>query len=199
MQRTVRVASTGRATSHSVTSVPRLSMLRGAVFQIGSTRLTGAVRAAIHGRALFQAMADDWNIAMGAAWSHRANRTFEAVEGVGAAALGELEGLVIIVSAGITTCHGSLLCTVRMLEGAADAGCARQRVTVSRFGIVLFTFANDQGGVVLGFEQAAFDPLRVRVAVKLSGTVVFVTLRALRFLSVGFFQPLLGVARNIAL
>src|SRR5437667_9182507 len=68
-------------------------------------RLLGAVVAAVKCTLRLQPVADDAAAAVLAAWGEFLDGTLEAVEGVGLAVLDDLEGLVVIVSAGIAAGH----------------------------------------------------------------------------------------------
>lgn len=69
----------------------------------------GAVRTAVKLSVGFDAMPDDAALAMIAAGCHCMNSALEAVEGHFARALNDLEGLVVIVSADVTSGHRVLL------------------------------------------------------------------------------------------
>lgn len=61
--------------------------------------------AAEEGALLLEAVTDDTDAAMRAGRRQRMDRAFEAVEGVGLAALDHLKRLVVIVPAGFADCH----------------------------------------------------------------------------------------------
>ncbi len=61
--------------------------------------------AAKEGSFLFKTVADDTDAAMGAGRRKGVDRAFEAIEGMGLAALNYLKRLVVIVSASLAYCH----------------------------------------------------------------------------------------------
>src|SRR5690606_23797361 len=61
-----------------------------------------------HAAILLHAMADDAAGAMLAAWCHRLDRAFEAVEGHGSPGHHNVERLVVVVPALSAACHGGL-------------------------------------------------------------------------------------------
>src|SRR5207302_9333473 len=69
--------------------------------------LLGTVLAAEEGAFLLEPVPDDADAAMGTGRRQRVDRALERIEGVGCAALGDLKGLVVIVTAGFTSRHGA--------------------------------------------------------------------------------------------
>ena len=66
--------------------------------------------AAIDGAAVFDAMPDDWTLAVDAPRRHRMDRAFEAVECHRLSSLHDLERLVVIVTAHIANRHEKTPC-----------------------------------------------------------------------------------------
>src|SRR5690606_137454 len=81
----------------------------GAVPQALLAALPGAVRTAEDAAIGFDAMADDRRLTGRAAGRQGADRAFKAVEAVAAAAVGNLEGLVVVIAAFVADCHGPCL------------------------------------------------------------------------------------------
>src|SRR5687767_5536934 len=78
----------------------------GAVAEALHACLFGAVAAAENAVIGFETMADDAHAAMGARRRERVDRAFEAVERLCPAALGDLESLVVVVTASVAFRHG---------------------------------------------------------------------------------------------
>src|SRR5690606_16082259 len=70
----------------------------------------GAMGATIDGSTLFQTVANDRHVALGAFRSGRSYCAFKTVEGVGFAGHDHLEGLVVLIAARIASCHGNASC-----------------------------------------------------------------------------------------
>src|SRR5690625_314103 len=101
------------------------------VAQLPLALLGRAVGTAIDGAVAFDPVADDPDVAVGAAWGTGLNRALEAVEGHGAAIAHHLEGLVVVVAALIADCHEvvsfcSRLCALRR-DQAVPAHTRRSR------------------------------------------------------------------------
>src|SRR5690606_1454258 len=75
---------------------------------------------------LLDPMADDPAIAVRTVRCQRMDRALEAVEGVGAAVLRDLERLVVVVAADVALRHGFLLARFRAADAAFGNG--RRRV-----------------------------------------------------------------------
>src|SRR5688572_21642094 len=101
-------------------AAPPFPFASGAVVQAADARLRGAVRAAEEGAGVLAAVADDAAAAVRAGRRQRVDGAFEAVEGVGAIAHHHLEGLVVIVAAGVAAGHGGIL--VMTLAGSLGPG-----------------------------------------------------------------------------
>src|SRR5262245_52009163 len=72
----------------------------------------GAMGAAVGLALRLDAVADDAAVAMGTARGHGVDGAFEAVESHGAAALGDAQGLVVVVAADVAGRHRALLAAI---------------------------------------------------------------------------------------
>ena len=85
--------------------LPQRPLSSGPITQAGYTDVLGTVNAAEHLAISLNTVTNDSTAAMGALRSHGVNRALEAVEYVVLAALADLNGLVVLVSAGFASCH----------------------------------------------------------------------------------------------
>lgn len=83
--------------------------ISGAIDEAGDAFLFGTVFTAEEDAVVFEAVSEDAGAAVGAGRGEGLDGAFEAVEGVGFAIHGDVEGFVVFVSAGVATCHGSIL------------------------------------------------------------------------------------------
>jgi hypothetical protein len=88
--------------------------------------------AAIDRAAVRDAMSNHWTLAVRAPGRHRVDRTFEAVERHRLSSLRDPKGLVVIITADVTSCHEILHCS-------ADLRCCQ---AARRFRVVAAFFAD---------------------------------------------------------
>src|SRR5687767_8162832 len=102
----------GRAQLPQETAACELGSVRGGGVDpvdgdVGGFGVAGAVGAAVEAAVDLDAMPDDLALAVLAHGCEEVDRTFEAVEGVGHASGGDLEGLVVVVAADFASGLGS--------------------------------------------------------------------------------------------